>query len=50
MASKTELILHAYRELIRARISGDRKSERVWREAVDRLLDEYIEERQTDAD
>ena len=45
MASKTELIVHSYRELVKARIAGDVKAERVWREAMDRLLDEYIEER-----
>lgn len=46
----TDLILNARGELLAARSVGDLKSERVWAEALDRLLESYIEDKQLDAD
>lgn len=48
--SKTNLILNAYRELDMARKAGDEKSVKAWEEAVNRLLDEYIDERRESDD
>jgi hypothetical protein len=40
----TERVYNAHRQALAAREAGDVESERVWREATDRLLDTYSEQ------